>query len=459
MARTQENQNMLRERLGEILGNQKNNVTGSTIPVLLDQLGLNSSCIIATSKRDQLRNAAQNASPEQALFAAVMSLELLQLSKHERDELQELIWDDGSHPVIPTRYRRDVAQKLDGVALFLDKEGFNEVLENFWHVDEAKLLTHFNFGPTLLDQIEQHYIQNDDWDVLTLFDKLGAFKCSDARFVRFIEALASSQVRPEESAQRTFMKTVEQALMPCGIHFVSTLGEDGYLVCTLAYVGAKAKSPPKNLIFASSIKPDLRFSNALDNDVEIVTHADKVLVYDKHIGVAGLLWKDLQLWFEEKYNMKGEEAKRALYERLRASVPSSSPVQKLAFTSFYKAFPSIDVPNLPVLLPEVWFHWDPQSVLQRGKTALPRSRMDFLLLLPGGIRIVIEIDGKHHYATENGQASPQLYSDMVAADRLLKLAGYEVYRFGGYELCLPNAEDVLIKFYQSLFNKYSLLNT
>lgn len=129
----------------------------------------------------------------------------------------------------------------------------------------------------------------------------------------------------------------------------------------------------------------------------------------------------------------------------------------MAFTSFYKAFPKCDVPNLPALLPEVWFHWDPLTVSQRGKEALLRSRMDFLLLLPGGIRIVIEVDGQHHYATDNGRASPRRYSDMMGADRLLRLAGYEVYRFGGHELCQPDAEEVLIQFYRALFDRYALL--
>lgn len=457
MPRTQENLSMLRQQLGETLGNQKDNFSGSKIPDFIEQLGLNKSTT-TTSKRDLLHSAVLNSTYEQAISAAIKVLETLTLPKHERDDLQELIWDDGSHPVIPARYRRDVTLQLSGIELFLDKKGFHEVLESFWRVHDAEARTFFEFGPTLYDQIERHYIQNKDWDVLTLFDKLGAFKCSDARFVRFIEALASSQVRPDEDAQRVFMAVVDQALTSCGVHFVSSLGEDGYLIGSLTYIGAKAKNSPKNLIFASSIKPDLRFSNALDNDVEIVTNADKVLVYDKPIGAAGLLWKDLQSWFEEKHSLQGDKAKKALYSRLGTSLPSSSPVQKLAFTSFYNAFPSVDIPNLPALLPEVWFHWDPQSVSQRGKDALLRSRMDFLLLLPGGIRIVIEIDGKHHYATKDGRASPERYSDMVAADRLLRLAGYEVYRFGGHELCLPDAEDTLIKFYQSLFNKYSLLH-
>lgn len=53
--------------------------------------------------------------------------------------------------------------------------------------------------------------------------------------------------------------------------------------------------------------------------------------------------------------------------------------------------------NAP-LLPEVWLHWDPRTVKERGPNALLRFRMDFLLLLPHGTRVVIEVDGKHHYA-------------------------------------------------------------
>jgi hypothetical protein len=52
--------------------------------------------------------------------------------------------------------------------------------------------------------------------------------------------------------------------------------------------------------------------------------------------------------------------------------------------------------------------------------------MDFLLLLPNDVRVVIEIDGKEHYA--NGDlACPKKYSEMVNTDRLLKLDGYQVF--------------------------------
>jgi len=85
--------------------------------------------------------------------------------------------------------------------------------------------------------------------------------------------------------------------------------------------------------------------------------------------------------------------------------------------------------------------------------------MDFLLLLPGGVRFVIEIDGKHHYSDTDGCSNPRLYAEMMAGDRALRLVGYEVCRFGAYELCKPNAEEVLIGFYRSLFARYSLITT
>jgi len=59
--------------------------------------------------------------------------------------------------------------------------------------------------------------------------------------------------------------------------------------------------------------------------------------------------------------------------------------------------------------------------------------MDFLLLLPGRRRVVLEVDGLEHYS-EHGKPSPRRYADMVRADRALRLGGYEMYRFGGAEL-------------------------
>jgi very-short-patch-repair endonuclease len=79
--------------------------------------------------------------------------------------------------------------------------------------------------------------------------------------------------------------------------------------------------------------------------------------------------------------------------------------------------------------------------------------MDFLILFSNHERVVIEVDGKQHYA-DGDIASPQNYAEMVAADRQLRLAGYEVYRFGGYELQDEAGRILITKFFRQLLHKH-----
>jgi very-short-patch-repair endonuclease len=77
--------------------------------------------------------------------------------------------------------------------------------------------------------------------------------------------------------------------------------------------------------------------------------------------------------------------------------------------------------------------------------------MDFLLLLDRHRRVVLEVDGIQHYADDDGSASPERYAEMVAADRELRLAGYEVYRFGGGEIAdRGRAVGMLDRFFDAL---------
>ena len=79
-------------------------------------------------------------------------------------------------------------------------------------------------------------------------------------------------------------------------------------------------------------------------------------------------------------------------------------------------------------------------------------------------RIVIEIDGKQHYA-DGDRASPKLYSEMVKAHREMSLCGYDVYRFGGYEFvgasdggdAKQSVLDNLKQFFRNLFQKYNVI--
>ena len=113
--------------------------------------------------------------------------------------------------------------------------------------------------------------------------------------------------------------------------------------------------------------------------------------------------------------------------------------------------------GIPALVPQVYLHYDPRSKYQRkGQVVYSHQRMDFLMLLPGGIQIVFELDGQQHYS-QNGKAAPALYAEMVKADRALRLKGYEVYRFGGYEfLDENNAKQMICEFFDKLFERYEI---
>lgn len=96
------------------------------------------------------------------------------------------------------------------------------------------------------------------------------------------------------------------------------------------------------------------------------------------------------------------------------------------------------------------------TVQERGKDALLRFRMDFLMLLPNGVSVVLEVDGKQHYAGADSKADSDKYAAMAAADRDLRLSGYDVYRFGAKELMATSAPDMVGEFFECLFRAHRL---
>jgi very-short-patch-repair endonuclease len=290
-----------------------------------------------------------------------------------------------------------------------------------------------------------------------LFDQLGAIEAGDARFARFLEGLVSADVIPDEPAQRRIVDTVNPHLRTLGAELREIGVDGGYPVFGVISLRAARNRQPKNVIFASQVKPDIRFTNAIDNDIEIVENADKVLVYDRRIGSDGIRWRDLQVWWQAKQQIPDEaQAKKSLYQRLIRCLPSNSPPQQNLY-ELYHEIHGPAVPDLPALLPEVWLHWDPMAAKIRGPKALLRFRMDFLLLLPQGQRVVIEVDGAHHFSNSDGQANGTKYADNVRGDRDLKLSGYEVFRFGATELLdRESARTLLQQFFVDLFRRFDV---
>jgi hypothetical protein len=216
----------------------------------------------------------------------------------------------------------------------------------------------------------------------------------------------------------------------------------------------------KNIIFASTgPKPRIVIQDAINNIIEVEENAEYCLVYDRPLSEAGLTWADLVDWWKAGNGLGDQddlEVARDLYRRLAESL--DSPPETTLFRTYCERYgPAKEGWGLPALLPQVYLQYDPRTRRERGgrPSVLMRERIDFLLLLPQAVRIVLEVDGKQHYA-EGDTASPRLYSEMVSADRRLRLRGYEVYRFGGYELAVAGAADMLRRFFDELLATYEV---
>lgn len=224
--------------------------------------------------------------------------------------------------------------------------------------------------------------------------------------------------------------------------------------------GGGVGAPAKNLIFAANgPKPELILRDAVNNDIEIVRNGEYCLIYNQPIPAAGLMYSDLIKWWGERQGLSDEVSTRDagldLHNRLRASL-GDNPVELLVFDTYAARYKNNQF-DIPALIPQVYLHFDPITQLARksaGQSGSPlsRQRMDFLILFSNRHRVVIEVDGKQHYA-HGDVASPTLYSELVAEDRRLKLAGYEVYRFGGAELMKAGADKMLAEFFDQLANR------
>ncbi|WP_437033512.1 hypothetical protein [Streptomyces sp. enrichment culture] len=249
------------------------------------------------------------------------------------------------------------------------------------------------------------------------------------------------------------------ALIDLAVRVVRQVGSTALdeMLRTLGPRGADGRF--RNLIFAGTTpKADLVLSNSVDNTVQLAGgNADGWLVYDRPLPSEGLRWLDMIDWWRETEpeataGKDDAEVCRLLYARFKASLSRESPPEHRFFEAYCARINRPDGLAQPALLPQVYLHYDPYTRRQRdGDSVLARERMDFLLLLPNRVRVVVEIDGDTHYGTEEkyqvGEphprrlTSPRTYAKMVAEDRRLRLAGYEVYRFGGAEL--PNTAAAL----------------
>jgi very-short-patch-repair endonuclease len=359
----------------------------------------------------------------------------------------------GSGARITELTRRNLIDHFGSLSRVSGKLDLTEFLSRVWPLKEMS--SSDSRLTSAEGDIWQHMINNDDWSTEYLFRYLGLHTASDSLVCRFLEASVHPVVR-EGDEQERLVAQLNEFLTPDGYRLLEGPAVSGRPTYQVRPSRPGVRGATKNLIFASSgPKPELVLLDALNNDVQITANAQYCLVFEERIPTDGLRWAQLLHWWEVLHPNDGATSARNLYKRLRLSLASEP--EHVLFKTYYKTFQRSLGPRMPALIPQVYLHFDPMTQRQRKAPGpLARQRMDFLLLLSPSDRIVLEVDGQQHYA-KDGRPSPDTYAELTSEDRRLKLAGYEVFRFGASELTSATSQATVANFFRSLFEKYGVI--
>ncbi|MDI4655043.1 hypothetical protein [Xanthobacter autotrophicus] len=439
----------LAERIAETL---KQRATNDQMPSVATGAGLViSDYEEGVSKKDRARRALAGKTDRE--LGEIARLLGVQFGDYALEEAGLAVLEHGTAAI--TEITRRDAAKCFGDDL-CGEQDVVEIVRKLFPIDTmgAELFS----SRSLAHDIEQHMIRNQgDWSVEFLFDQIGALTCSRDRFNRLIEA-ALHPLGRRGPGQVALVDELNMVLRRDGRVLNVVAEESGYPIYRIVPMGRGPAGSPKNLIFASNgPKPEIGFSDAVNNDIVILSNASSCLVYDRPIRRDGLLWSELVEWWRGVPGVEPDEPARTLGLRLRASLASDA--ERGLFDTYFRLYRAKLAGALPALIPQVYLHYDPAVVkLLRHRAGLPRQRMDFLLLLPNNQRVVIEVDGSQHFSRDS-KPSLAAYSEMVGADRDLRLAGYEIYRFGSNELVGEGAGHLIERFFDRLWALHKVTAT
>lgn len=441
-----------RPELIELIADTLHSVKAYDLPAECERLGLTPGTgnEAHSSKRVYVRSRLQGLSNDQ----------LLQLARQvERDhisfrltEFLRLLGESNDGQAITELTRRSIIKALNSIDLFGELSLVDQ-LSKLWPLTE---MPGWEFEVNLAESIHQHCVRNDDWSNADLLEAVGALTCSRTLFFHLLESIVSPNARRGKE-QTDLVDALNSLLKADGYRLRPSGNISGHTTFSVARLSDGVSGAPKNLIFASTgPKPEIVIQDAINNDIRIVRHGEHCLVYDRPIQSGGLNKAEMLSWWKDGQGIVDDaEARRSLSQRLMASLASKG--EQNVFGVYYRAFKDLG-DTLPALIPQVYLHYDPYTLAQLGGVGrLPRQRMDFLLLFSDAGRVVIEVDGSQHFA-EDGKPSLARYSDMVAADRDLRLAGYEVYRFGANELTGQGSAERIEEFFRRLLRKHGVLS-
>ncbi len=312
---------------------------------------------------------------------------------------------------------------------------------------------------TAAEDIAQHTLFNADWPTDWIFyDTRFGLADGDEPLLRFLAETLHPVVRTDPVDVKQLHEFINSVLLHDEYEVVQIDTVSGAPVFGHRLIGSGVRGSMKNLIFAAAgYKPEVVLDDAINNDLRITRNEKNCLVYDRPLGAHGLTWAELAAWWSDRQNLAGKPEREiylSLHERLDQSLGNNNAERRIlrAYAQRYVQFG----PHIAALIPQAYLSLDPYTASQRREPSpLSRQRMDFLLLLPHRVRVVIECDGRQHYAGRDGRADPGRYARMMADDRDLRLKGYEVYRFGGAELTDDwAAQRLLGRFFDRLHERY-----
>ncbi len=321
------------------------------------------------------------------------------------------------------------------------------------------------------EDILRHMVRNDDLTYKQLLeDVIKVIYVSDSTFKRFIEELVYPDVR-DNKRQKEYVDILNSFLKDDGYSLLYANHVSGSPIFILQKNVRGVGNEVKNIIFAGiGGKPDVVLEDSLSNTIKLIDNGVDCLIYNQLITASGLTWRELVTWWGNTDIYSENDADR-LFERLIKSMDSNS--EKNFMWVYYQCFiKERNNLDLPALIPQVYCHYDPKSAGMRNGVVYVHQRMDFLMLFSDRQRVVIEIDGMQHYSEEQeldvmiderrckikrNISSSKKYAEMVEDDRKLKLYGYNVFRFGGYEfLAEQRPKSRIIKFFEELFKLYNV---
>ena len=297
---------------------------------------------------------------------------------------------------------------------------------------------------TAFQDIVQHRVMNEDWDDDWIFhDSRFGLADSDEALLQFLAEMLHPAVRTDPAEVERLHNFLNTVLAHDGYELVQVDDISGAPLFAPRRIGAGVRGTMKNLIFAAiGPKPEIVLIDAVNNDLRITGNAQGCLMYDRPLAAHGLTWAELTAWWADREGMASAPAREVSSActggwtiRWATTAPnggSCAPTRD-RYVRARPGHPGADPAGLPALRPA-----HAQALPARRGTADPPAHglPDAAAAPgPGGNRVRRRAAlRRRRRATQTPYANPRRYAEMVAEDRELRLAGYEVYRFGGVEL-------------------------